>query len=92
MGTHLRVLSKSYLMNTNMTGFRCFSKIFAFLCFGRVKAVLLRWCVVTLSAVLLPLPSHIQKVNAFLDRKPLELPGVTSCFCSSTFTDWVGMW
>ena len=30
MGTHLRVLSKSYPMNTNMTGFRCFSKIFAF--------------------------------------------------------------
>ena len=29
MGTHLRVLSKGYLMNTNMTGFRCFSKIFA---------------------------------------------------------------
>ena len=28
MGTHLRVLSKSYTMNTNMTGFRGFSKIF----------------------------------------------------------------
>ena len=27
MGTHLRVLNKSYLMNTNITGFRCFSKI-----------------------------------------------------------------
>ena len=27
-GTHLRVLSESYLMNTNMTGFRCLSKIF----------------------------------------------------------------
>ena len=26
MSTHLRVLSESYLMNTNMTGFRCFSK------------------------------------------------------------------
>ena len=26
MGTHLRVLSKSYLMNTNMTGFKWFSK------------------------------------------------------------------
>ena len=24
MGTHLRVLSKSYPMNTNMTRFRCF--------------------------------------------------------------------
>ena len=29
MGSHLRVLNKSYLMNTNMTGFRWFSKIFA---------------------------------------------------------------
>ena len=28
MGTHLRVLIKSYPMNTNMTGFRWFSKIF----------------------------------------------------------------
>ena len=27
MGTHLRVLSKSYQMNTKMTGSRCFSKI-----------------------------------------------------------------
>ena len=26
MGTRLRVLSESYLMNTNMTGFRCFKK------------------------------------------------------------------
>ena len=35
MGTHLRVLSESYPMNTNMIGFRWFSKIFASLCFGR---------------------------------------------------------
>ena len=34
MGTHLRVLTEGYLMNTNMTGFKCFSKIFASLCFG----------------------------------------------------------
>ena len=33
MGTHLRVLSESYPMITNMTGFRCFSKLFAFLSF-----------------------------------------------------------
>ena len=32
MGTHLRELSESYLMNTNMTGFRWFSKILASLC------------------------------------------------------------
>ena len=31
MGTHLRVLLKSYPMNTNMTGFRCFSKLFTWL-------------------------------------------------------------
>ena len=34
MGTHLRVLSESFPMNTNMTGFRGFSKIFVFLCLG----------------------------------------------------------
>ena len=34
MGTHLRVLIKSCPMNSNMTGFRWFSEIFAFLCFG----------------------------------------------------------
>ena len=40
MGTHLRELSeKSYPMNANMTGFRCFSKIFASLCFGQKKPV-----------------------------------------------------
>ena len=35
MGTHLRVLSKGFPMNTNLTGFRWFSTIFASLCFGR---------------------------------------------------------
>ena len=34
MGTRLRLLSESYPMNTNVTGFKWFSKIFAFLCFG----------------------------------------------------------
>ena len=35
MGTHLCILSESYLINTNMAGFRWFSKIiFAPLCFG----------------------------------------------------------
>ena len=33
MGTHLSVLSESYQMNTNKTGFRLFSKIFTALCF-----------------------------------------------------------
>ena len=37
MRTHLRVLSESYQMNTNMTGFKCFSKIFVSLCFGWKK-------------------------------------------------------
>ena len=35
IGIPHRVLSKSYQINTNMTGFRGFSKIFASLCFGR---------------------------------------------------------
>ena len=30
MGTHLRVLHESCPMDTNMTGFKCFSKIFVF--------------------------------------------------------------
>ena len=42
MGTHLKVLNKSYLMNTNMTRLRWFSKIFASLCFGRKKPQHLR--------------------------------------------------
>ena len=46
MGTHLRVLSKSYPMNSNMAGFRWFSKILhscaldeSSLSYGRVKHV-----------------------------------------------------
>ena len=35
MGTHPRVLSESFPMSTNMTGFRRFSKPFAYLCFRR---------------------------------------------------------
>ena len=34
MGIHLRELGESYLMNTNMTGLRWFSKNCASLCFG----------------------------------------------------------
>ena len=34
MGTHLRVLSESSLMGTNMTGFRRFSELFAFFSHG----------------------------------------------------------
>ena len=37
MGTHLRVLGESFPMNTNMTGFRWFSKILSSLCFGWKK-------------------------------------------------------
>ena len=39
MGTHLRTLGETFLMNTNMTGFRWFLKIFASLCFGGKKAL-----------------------------------------------------
>ena len=35
MGTHLRVLSKSYPMNANMTGFGIFSKTFVSLWLGQ---------------------------------------------------------
>ena len=39
MGTHLRVLNESYLTNTNMAGFRWFSKIVASLFFGRESSL-----------------------------------------------------
>ena len=38
MSTHLIVLSKSYPMNTNMKGFRWFSKIFAIIVLQRKVA------------------------------------------------------
>ena len=73
MGTHLIVLSESYLMVTNMTGFRWFSKIFASLFFeestisiGMVKTIApcdmltaheLSTCV--------PLPSSLHQPSAF---------------------------
>ena len=47
MGTHSKVLSKSYLMNTNMTWFRWFSKIFAILVLWTNVATALegfKWC------------------------------------------------
>ena len=40
MGTYLRVLSESYPMNTNMTGCRWFSKIFALLLWMKVASAL----------------------------------------------------
>ena len=39
MGSHLKVLSESFPMSTNMTGFRWFSKIFAFLCIGQMYSL-----------------------------------------------------
>ena len=52
MGTHMKVLGESFPMNTNMTGFRCFSKLFVHLCaldknslsIGRVKSLWLVTC------------------------------------------------
>ena len=45
MGIHLRVLSDSYPMNTNMTGFRWFSNTSASLCFdenslGNIRVII----------------------------------------------------
>ena len=37
MGTHLRALSDSYLMNTNMTAFRWFSKTVASFAFDDIS-------------------------------------------------------
>ena len=41
-GAHLRVLSKSHPMNTNMTGFKWFSKIFAQMVFKSL-CILVLW-------------------------------------------------
>ena len=43
MGTHRRVLSESYPMNTNMTGFRWVSKTFAFLALDKSCLALEAW-------------------------------------------------
>ena len=40
MGTHLRVLSESYLMNTNMAGFRWFSKFCVLVLWAKVALAL----------------------------------------------------
>ena len=40
MDTHLKLISESYIINTNMTGFIWLSKIFASLCFGGNASVL----------------------------------------------------
>ena len=40
MGTHLRVLSGSCLMSTNMTGFRWFSKTFVLVLLTKVASAL----------------------------------------------------
>ena len=42
IGTHLRVFSESYLMDTNMTGFRWFSKIFV--CWNYLDPMFCSWC------------------------------------------------
>ena len=42
MGTHLKVLGEGHMMNTNMTGFRWFSEIFAFLCFEQKCSLSIR--------------------------------------------------
>ena len=39
MSSHLKELSESYPISTNMAGFRWFSKTFASLCFGKVKSL-----------------------------------------------------
>ena len=67
MGTHLRVLSESYPINTNTTGFRWFSKIVAFLCcgyisslsIGRVKA---KWIKAPEGPVIVGLKLHCSKL------------------------------
>ena len=69
MGTHLRVLIESYPMNTNMTGFKWFSKSLhpcalgeSSLTIGRVKGLKLSYEIV-ISLFLRPLlPPHLKRV------------------------------
>ena len=61
MGTHMRVLSKSFPMNTNMTGFRWFLNIFATLdesslSIGRVNSIVTQpneLCLLTVHAAVM---------------------------------------
>ena len=59
MGTYMKVISESFPMNTNMTGFRWISKIFAKVCvlvlWTKVASALegLRYCIITEILILL---------------------------------------
>ena len=77
MGAHLRVLRESYPMDTNMTGFGWFSKIFTSTCFGqkspqhwkgywivdRVDSLPSKWT--THSQDIMPLLSHLPPALLF---------------------------
>ena len=71
MCTHLKVLNESFPMNTNMTGFGWFAKIFASLCalyesslsIGRVKGF-------GFSHILKPLSHAVATINV-TDEHPL---------------------
>ena len=61
MGTPLRVLSELYPINTNITGFNRFSKLFASLCFWTKVASALEGFVIDCS------PGHQSVTKAFIN-------------------------
>ena len=63
MGTHLRQLSESYPMNTNMTGFRWFSKNICVLVFWSKVALALEWLKTWLYPVYRHNDRHIATLN-----------------------------
>ena len=57
MGIHMKALNKSFPMNTNTTGFQCFSENFVSLCFievphARVSAIFQLFCTVYLISII----------------------------------------
>ena len=90
MGTHLRVLIKSYLMNTNMTGFRRFSCLHpcalddSSLSIGTVKTII--------ELLLLPMiPFPVNEVLFFTRRSDSEL-FITRTYSLSGFIGYLESW
>ena len=70
MGTHLKVCDESYPINTNMAGFRWFTKYFMSLCFGWEWAMYWKGCIT--------LYWHVENgIKKFKNEKTFTLP----CSC-----------
>ena len=87
MGTHLRVLSESYLMSTNMTGFGCFTKIFASLRFWIKVASARGWTELTSKSASPIKPAAVKKGTPF-NRIPSWWIPPPKCYNQDNFL-WI---